>query len=97
MSARPAGYVAFGWVTGGESLRPRTHNAGVRLSVAHLAPAEQVTPGSSGRPRKPYQAACGQRMKARNGRVEIPDNVEREVLYGERKWCARCWKLVIGS
>jgi hypothetical protein len=73
-------------------MKPRTTTMGVRVSLAHLAPAEQTTPGSSGRPRKPYEAVCGARMKTRTGTVEYPDLVERDVQFGHRKWCPRCLK-----
>lgn len=88
----PDGVVAFGWHVGGESLRPRSANMGLRFSKAHLAPAGQCNPHMSGRRRRPYEALCGARMKTRRGMVDAPEDVERGV--GEdREWCERCFVL----
>lgn len=86
----PDGLVAFGWYTGGDSMQPRSVNGGIRYSVAHLADAAQTSPGALG-PRKPYEAVCGARMKARRGHVDTPSAIERDVAQGLRKWCPRCW------
>lgn len=86
----PEGYVAFGWYTGGQSLNPRSTNMGVRESVVHLAPREQVAPGLSGVPRRAYEGLCGRRMRARGGHVEDPADLAREVAAGRRTLCQRC-------
>lgn len=91
----PEGYVAFGWYTGGESLRPRSTTMGVWTSMAHLAPEEQTQNRlATTRPLRPYEAVCGARKRTRRGRVEFPNQVAREANLGQRKWCPRCWKLV---
>lgn len=89
----PDGVVAFGWHVGGESLRPRTENAGLRFSKAHLALVEQRAPASSGRPRPAYEALCGARKKSQRGTVDAPWAVEGEVYSGDRSWCERCFVL----
>jgi hypothetical protein len=87
----PRGLIAFGWYTGGQSLRPHSTNMGVKMSVAHLAPVGQAAVAASGRARKPYEGLCGARVKARSATVEHPQRVAQEAMAGERKWCERCF------
>lgn len=75
----PEGYVAFGW----HSFPSGGLNAIARLSVAHLAPAEQGE--------RPYRALCGGGRRGRSTRYDSPAAVAGELRRGERRACAPCF------
>ena len=76
-TAIPDGYVAFGWHS------YPSLNATARLTVAHLAPAEQGE--------RPWEALCGRRRRGRGTHPDTPQTVARELHDAERTPCRRCW------
>lgn len=78
----PDGYVAFGW----HSYTGAGLSAQARLSVAHLAEAEQGD--------RPWQGVCGVRRRGRATVRDSPKIVDGEVRRGERRLCARCQRMV---
>lgn len=81
----PDGFVAFGW----HSYASGGMTATARVTVAHLAPAEQ-----GGRP---WEAACGRARVGRSTVRDTPATVEGELRRGERRPCRRCFELALAQ